>query len=313
MRYFWLLCLLGLLDLPRPGQAQTTPIVRWQHFYGIPLDDTGGYTVAMPGGGYMLVGQREVPSTNTPNRWLYFVRTDAQGDTLWTKYYRPDTDPQVYSLLVDATGNLLITGSASNRRFGFVAKLTSAIVPLWVVSIIPTDPLVTATNALYPVVMADGNFAVVYWQNGMIPNTVPQVFFSNQYLRKLDSSTGATVWDKAFSPYLASLGYNVATYFSGLVAMPGGLMAFVDGGKLSPTPQGMRAIMLLDGNGTITKLKERTNNVVEGYALPFSNGQNVFMSRRQTVTKLTFAGDTVWHTVVPPRYPNRQWDGKSII
>lgn len=89
-------------------------------------------------------------------------------------------------------------------------------------------------------------------------------------------------------------------------------MALVDGGQLMPTPHGMQSIMLLDGNGTITRFRERINNVINASPIPVSNSQYIYVGRRQTVTKLTFTGDTVWHTVVPPRYPNRQWDANSL-
>ena len=88
MRY--LLVLMLSLSLPLWGQAQNTLL--WNRNYGSALDESRGYAVAMPAGGYLLLSEVEYPGSPPVSfqRFLYFVRTNATGDTLWTKKLMPN-------------------------------------------------------------------------------------------------------------------------------------------------------------------------------------------------------------------------------
>ena len=78
-RLFFVCCL--PLSLPRLGQAQA-PAFTWSNEYGTTRDETGGFSVAVPGG-YLLLGEQAY--FNGTAALLYFVRTNLAGDTLWTK------------------------------------------------------------------------------------------------------------------------------------------------------------------------------------------------------------------------------------
>ena len=113
MRYLIFL----LLCLPRWGQAQA-PALAWQHSYGTATDETGGYATAMPGGGYMLVANQIYLNGSATN--LLLIRTNALGDTLWTRRVdqRQVLTPEATGIRADAAGNLLVTGCEFARGFG---------------------------------------------------------------------------------------------------------------------------------------------------------------------------------------------------
>lgn len=130
-----LLFLVLTLSLPRWGQAQLAVV--WNHSYGTALNERTGYTVAMPACGYLLVGEMSYPGLPpaSSNRYLYFVRTNSVGDTLWTKRMAPPRSIQpaptglfLDPMIVDPTGNIVVTGfelrATTNMLRGFMLKLT---------------------------------------------------------------------------------------------------------------------------------------------------------------------------------------------
>lgn len=308
MRY--LLLLLLSLGLSRLVQAQAQPVqARWQHFYGTPRDEDGGSAVAMPGGGYLQVGQHTL---NSAASTLYFVRTNAQGDTLWTRNFLPPGtfNPRVVDMVRDEAGNLLVTGL--DGRYGFVIKLSPTLSLTWKATIAPVSPGSYGMSLFGPVITKDGNCVVAYSENSLLP-TVPQTFLFDHYLLKLNSSTGDPVWNKSFTPYFTGLGYNTTTGFVGLVAVPNGsILTFVQGGQILP-PGYMKGTLMVDAGGAVTSFKKRIKYSLESPPIAINTGSSILVGRRQSVTRLTFTGDTIWSTLVPPRYPNRQWDASGIV
>jgi hypothetical protein len=62
--------------------------VIWTAIYGGPHDDeVGNSVVQTPDGGYLVAGYRRIDPSSLTRVWL--LRTDAQGDTLWTQYFGP--------------------------------------------------------------------------------------------------------------------------------------------------------------------------------------------------------------------------------
>lgn len=86
----------------------------WSKTYAGPGIDNGRQVLPTPDGGFMIAGYRTSADGFDRDAWL--LRTDSQGDTLWTKTYGgPNTD-ELGSMVATADGGYILTGRT--RSFG---------------------------------------------------------------------------------------------------------------------------------------------------------------------------------------------------
>lgn len=311
MRYSSLLLLI-LLSLPRLGQAQVSVV--WDRTYGSSRDELNGYTVTMPAGGYLLLSgvEESIFPPPTQARYLYFVRTNATGDTLWTKKMVPlrTFRPYPSGLLVDNAGNVLVTGYESGGNgYGFVMKLTPACDTIWNRRIHFT---VLGNNGAYcgsPMLLPDGNYASL--ENTTVSGIGPLPLF-DYYLTKINSATGAPVWRSSFAGIFQANGFSsVNSDVISVVRTLTGFLAFANG-RNSAGIGGNPATVAMDANGTLVRFRTRRDITPNSFPTPYLTADgNVVVGRRQMATKLTPLGDTLWHTRVPRRL-NRDWDAASL-
>ena len=87
----------------------------WTRTYDSGEDDYCEAVAVMPDGGLALAGWRE-PVANPSWQDMFLVRTDPQGDTLWTRVFGDaDTTYGAFDVQVTADGGLLVCGLV---RFG---------------------------------------------------------------------------------------------------------------------------------------------------------------------------------------------------
>ncbi|GAA4378790.1 T9SS type A sorting domain-containing protein [Hymenobacter koreensis] len=103
MRFIFLLLLFcGLLAAGSAG-AQ----VRWQRTFGrATSNEAASELLPLRAGGYLIVGRQEFPAR------VYLVRTNSQGDTLWTRRFAIRGFEVLYTgrACEDPSGRVLITG-----------------------------------------------------------------------------------------------------------------------------------------------------------------------------------------------------------
>ncbi|HID93161.1 MAG TPA: hypothetical protein EYP60_03595, partial [bacterium (Candidatus Stahlbacteria)] len=92
----------------------------WTRTYGGIYWDEGKSVQQTQDGGYILVGYTE--SFGTMCRDVYLIKTDAQGDTLWTKRYGGIGSDKGYSVQQTPDGGYIITG---DYDFGCSVQQTS--------------------------------------------------------------------------------------------------------------------------------------------------------------------------------------------
>jgi hypothetical protein len=80
----------------------------WTRTYGGPLSDYGFSVEQTTDGGYIIAGY--TASYGTGSWDVYLVKTNAQGDTLWTKTYGGPGDDKGYSVQQTADGGYVIAG-----------------------------------------------------------------------------------------------------------------------------------------------------------------------------------------------------------
>lgn len=313
MRYLILL----LLCLPHWGQAQA-PALAWQHSYGTATNETGGYAAALPGGGYMLVANQIYLNGSATN--LLLIRTNAGGDTLWTRRVdqRQVQTPEATGICADAAGNLIITGCEFARGFGngFVLKLRPNGDTIWTKVYRPISSANNQNNVpvAYPLLANDGNYLVRRTQRVYNPNPLRPFFEFRDNIVKIDATTGNDIWACDVYGYLRALNFDTTPGVFGPAKAGNGYLVSVDG-TLNGNTGGARGHLLISSTGTITGFRRRDGYYNIDNAAVFCNTAdgNIISARRQNLTKLTPTGDTLWHTVAPQAYPLRLWDARGVV
>ncbi|KAA9327660.1 hypothetical protein F0P96_16925 [Hymenobacter busanensis] len=160
---FWLVVVLG-----PPAIAQ----LLYQRVYGSAGDESWGYLTPVRSGGYLVVGTQQRLPTGPADEKLYLVRTNAQGDTLWTRRHKLPgfTGINVHGICENAAGQVLIAASGGDLNVGFLDQAMLVLLSpqgdtLW------TRKTGGPTNDFYSSLLLghDGNFVLT----GTL-NTFPQ-------------------------------------------------------------------------------------------------------------------------------------------
>jgi hypothetical protein len=86
----------------------------WTKTYGDSLYDVGNSVQQTTDGGYIITGNRDVWGGNNGGESgskLWLIKTDANGDTLWTKTFGGSSPARGYSVQQTADNGYIITGS----------------------------------------------------------------------------------------------------------------------------------------------------------------------------------------------------------
>ncbi|MEA3311862.1 MAG: hypothetical protein U9Q76_06550, partial [candidate division WOR-3 bacterium] len=85
----------------------------WSRIYGGRRDEFGRTVRETPDGGYIIAGSTNSFGRGRQDVWL--LKTDASGDTLWTKTYGWRRDEEAFSLDLTEDGGYIITGYKKHR------------------------------------------------------------------------------------------------------------------------------------------------------------------------------------------------------
>ncbi|MBW8051180.1 MAG: T9SS type A sorting domain-containing protein [Cytophagales bacterium] len=85
----------------------------WTKTYGGSIGDEEGYAVKQTGdGGYIISGYTS--SFGAGNDDIYLIKTDANGDTLWTRAYGGGQSEYGYSVQLTNSGGYVVTGNSNS-------------------------------------------------------------------------------------------------------------------------------------------------------------------------------------------------------
>jgi hypothetical protein len=104
----------------------------WSRTYGGPEEDVGKYVNVCDDGGYVVVGYTY--SYGSGQSDLYLIRTDAVGDTLWTRVYGGTGYDEGTSVTETDEGGFIATGYANSwwiRNEAWVVKTDSNGDSVW--------------------------------------------------------------------------------------------------------------------------------------------------------------------------------------
>ncbi len=188
-----LLCVLLALAFAGPAFSQQT----WRRTYGGTNDDQGHSVQQTQDGGYIVTGNTNSFGNGTQ---VYLVKTDAYGDTLWTRTYGLAGNNELgRSVKQTHDGGYIIAGSTSGGWGDvYLIKTNSSGDTLWTR---------TYGGALddqgYSVQQTqDGGYIVAGYSNSF------GNFYCQIYLIKTNAS-GDTLWTNTFGDSSGARGYTV--------------------------------------------------------------------------------------------------------
>ncbi|MBU1636193.1 T9SS type A sorting domain-containing protein [bacterium] len=88
----------------------------WTRTFGGDLDDVGRSAVEATDDGYVIVGRRESSGSGLPDFWL--VKTDANGDSLWSRTFGGSDWDECYCVLQTANGGYVLAGVTKSFGVG---------------------------------------------------------------------------------------------------------------------------------------------------------------------------------------------------
>ncbi|MBL0062017.1 MAG: T9SS type A sorting domain-containing protein [bacterium] len=105
---------------------------QWTHTYGDIGDDECSEIRALPDGGFILSGPTGSFDNNAYGTWI--LRTDALGDTLWSKVIRPDTTGYGFCGILLSDGGYAFAGGglriSNGRQDMLVTKIGAIPLPV---------------------------------------------------------------------------------------------------------------------------------------------------------------------------------------
>ncbi len=304
-----LLALLGLcLHLPGLGQV---PGLTWQQTYGGARDEEGGFAVPM-NGGYLLAGQQAY--LNTSFATLYFVQTNAAGDTLWTKRVpAPGTaNPHVTGFVRNRAGTLLVTGLDYGTNTGFALALTSTCVPLWdrvrqlTAHAIPGATLLR-TYIHKPLTDSDDNFLMVQTLSSVSSTSG----YTDDAIVKVNQRNGNQLWTARVDSLLGGGHHFLYTW----AKTAAGFLSIVEDDDYVTSTSRIGPLKL-SPTGNVLSYSTRLMTFpydISPYTASHDAAGNILIAGRARLTKFSPQGDTLWHTDVPQPSPNVTWDGTAVV
>ncbi len=108
-------------------------ILEWSRAFGTTGMEIGNCILEVKSGGYMIAGYTE-PSLGSGNQDVYVIRTDNNGNVIWTKTFGGSNNEEAFSAIETADGGFAIVGWTLSYGFAgdvYLIRLDSAGSLLW--------------------------------------------------------------------------------------------------------------------------------------------------------------------------------------
>lgn len=183
--------------------------LEWEKWYGGSLDEDGHGLIQTADGGYIIGGRTSSYGSGQSDIWL--IRTDLNGDTLWTKLLGGEKTDWLDKLIKTSDGNFVFTGS-------YGVPDGAGYIPYWYLVKFNIDGDTLWTKR-YDFSSGRG-YDLVEVENGNLI-TVGYMYSNPAFLMKVNNM-GDTLWTKSYdvnTPY--GLMAIDKTDDNGLVILPG--------------------------------------------------------------------------------------------
>lgn len=193
----------------------------WTKTFGGTFYDIGNSILQTDDGGFIIVG--ETASFGTGNADVYLIRTNSNGDTLWTKTYGGTDSDRGYSIQKTDDGGFIIAGETKSFGAGYydvyLIRTNSNGDTLWTKTYGGTDG-----DQSYSICKTGDSGFVIAGQKEVFSVTNPDNI--DAFLIRLNSN-GDTLWTKTYDVTDYDVGYSVQqTSYGGFIIT--GLIYTVD-------------------------------------------------------------------------------------
>jgi len=188
----------------------------WERTYGGSDDDYGESVAQTSDGGYIIAGKTS--SFGAGYSDVYLVKTDCDGDTLWTRTYGGSYNDGGYSVAQTSDGGYIIAGytdSFGGERNVYLVKTDAAGNTLWTRNYGGSDDVVGLSVAQ----TSDGGYIIAGWTTSFGAGE------SDFYLVKTDGD-GDTLWTRTYGGSSGDYGYSVAQTSDGGYIIAGATSSF---------------------------------------------------------------------------------------
>jgi hypothetical protein len=272
----------------------------WSHTFGGGVDEEAECVRECPDGGFILSGRSNswCPPGMQDFGDFYFVRTNADGDTLWTRVYNLDLDDDAHHIECTPDGGFIAAGEVHALSTGTRAclmKLDANGDSLW--------------TRFYGTDWATYGYSVKLTEDGgyiLAGNTLePSGSGTNIYVVKTDSA-GNELWHRVFGGSMHDDGYDVVQTEDGGYALCGGLYASPEHNtdvyliRMSATGDSLWAFTYGRDTGLETWGDEGLSIVQDrdgGFIISGKTGANMPDRAYYELLKVDASGQQVWLTV----------------
>jgi len=194
--------------------------ILWIKAYGGTNSDDGRSVQQTSGGGYIVVGFTGPLSQNKND--VYLIRTDLNGDTIWTKTYGGTGDDVGYSVLQTSEGGYIVTGHTSSLGAGgadvWLLRIDADGDTLW------TKTYGGSSNDYGESVQqtSDGGYVIVGWSYSFSMSDYAKV-----YLVKTDEN-GDVIWTRTYGGVNYVYGRSVQQAMDGGYIVTGNILVLED-------------------------------------------------------------------------------------
>ncbi|MCK4460637.1 MAG: hypothetical protein KAW46_02475 [candidate division Zixibacteria bacterium] len=260
----------------------------WERTFGGTGCDQG-YSVAVTGDhGYVVTGSTRSFGGNGPD--VYLIRTNAAGDTLWTKAHDGGSDDIGYSVAVTSDGGFIIAGETNSIGAGgtdaYLIKTDALGDTIWTRAYGGTDD-----DLAYSVAPTDDGGYIIVGKTASYGAGAADV-----YLIKINAF-GDTAWTRTYGGLQDDYGESVALAGDGGYVVAGHTNSFgagdIDVYVIKTDAAGDTVWTRTYGGGSWDyghAIAATTDSgfVIVGRTESFGNGPDVY------VVKIDAAGDTLW-------------------
>jgi len=189
----------------------------WTHIYGGSDYDWGLSVAQTSDGGYIVVG--DTYSFGAGEKDVYLVKTDAMGDTIWTRTYGGSSYDYGYSVAQTSDGGYIVAGGTESFGAGYcdvyLVKTGSDGDTIWTRTYGGSDD-----DWGYSVAQtSDGGYIIAGETNSFGAGE------RDVYLVKTDT-VGDTIWTRTYGGSDNDWGYSVAQTFDGGYIVAGSTISF---------------------------------------------------------------------------------------
>ncbi len=310
MRYFWLGILLLKLVIISNNTWTQNPSPFFELTYGNSHNDLARYVEQTSDGGYIIAGYQTSPPDTTGNVWI--IRTNHQGDTIWTCTYGSPNYDVAYCIKETSDSNFVACGVWNDPNDNDPNDFSGDIF----VSLIDDSG-----NILWTWLYANGNNQLHgganqiiedYDGNFVLTGGMRSIGYTKKhaFLLKLNRSSQAVMWQKIFPPE------DFVSYTTSVLPTPTD-SGYIISGLIYPTYHAGCDIYLVktDANGDTLwtnilcewgdyEARHMSATLDGGYIITGNTAIPPTTTRLAYLLKVDSMGNYQWHNHFPSGYPN---------